>query len=34
MDIVFVLGTVVLWGVIALLVTGLERLNPPTRGQS
>ena len=34
MDIVFVLGSVMLWGVTALLVMGFKRLEEPARGQS
>jgi hypothetical protein len=34
MDIVFLLGIALLWGLTALPVKGLERLNQPTRGQA
>jgi len=33
MDVVFLLGVALLWGVAALLVMGFERLDQPTRGQ-
>jgi len=34
MDIVFVLGSVLLWGITVVLVMGFKRLEDPTRGQS
>lgn len=34
MDIVFVLGSVLLWGITAVLVMGFRHLEEPTRGQS
>ena len=33
MDVVFVLGALALWGVIALMVRGLKRLEQPTGGR-
>lgn len=34
MDIVFVLGVALLWGVTALLVLGFEQLDQPGKGQT
>lgn len=34
MDIVFLLGVALLWGVTALLVQGFERLDQPVKGQA
>jgi hypothetical protein len=34
MDIVFVLGVILLWGVTALMVMGFERLSQPAKGQA
>jgi len=34
MDIVFLAGVAVLWGMTALLVKGFERLDQPGKGQS
>ena len=34
MDIAYVLGVALLWGVMALLVRGLEKLQQPTGGRS
>lgn len=34
MDLVFLAGIALLWGVAALLVAGLDRLDQPSRGQS
>jgi hypothetical protein len=34
MDIVFLLGAAVLWGVTALMVMGFERLSQPAKGQA
>ena len=33
MDVVFVLGALALWGVIALMVRGFKRLEQPTGGR-
>jgi hypothetical protein len=33
MDMAFVLGAALLWGVTALLVIGFERLDQPSKGQ-
>ena len=33
MDVVFLLGVALLWGVAVLLVMGFERLDQPKRGQ-
>jgi hypothetical protein len=34
MDIVFVLGAALLWGVTALMVMGFEQLDHPAKGQT
>ncbi len=34
MDIVFVLGSVLLWGVMVLLVLGFKKLEKPQEGRS